>query len=218
MRAGAPVVVKLGGSLMAGADLDALLDQVIDAVRPVVIVCGGGMFADAVRAAQGRLGFSDGLAHRLALDAMSQFAAVIAERRPQLALCNSLQAIAMAFERDRQALWHPVALRDGHPAIPETWAVTSDSLALFVAREIAAAAVILVKSADPAAAAAATAQPDGSGPAVLRLVAAGHLDAAFPAFLAGGSGIVRILGPADHDRLGAAIAAPEGDIGFDPLD
>ncbi|MBT9288981.1 amino acid kinase family protein [Prosthecodimorpha staleyi] len=214
MRTGTPVVVKLGGSLMAGADLDILLDQAIGAARPTVIVCGGGLFADAVRTAQGRLGFSDGLAHRLALDAMSQFAAVIAERRPALALCNSLQAVAMAFERDRQALWHPVALRDGHPAIPETWAVTSDSLAQFVAREIGAAALILVKSADPAAAAAAGGD---SGPPLLRLVAAGHLDAAFPAFLAGGSGIVRILGPADHARLGAAIAAPEGDIGFDPL-
>ena len=44
-RARPSVVVKLGGSLMAGADLDALVDAALAAPARVTIVPGGGGFA-----------------------------------------------------------------------------------------------------------------------------------------------------------------------------
>lgn len=201
-----PVVVKLGGSLIAGpADLDPLLDAVLAAPRPTVVVAGGGPFADAVRAAQAAIGFSEALAHRLALDAMGHFAEVIAERRPAFVRVSGRPSVAAAHAAGRQALWDPSALRAGHPDLPESWDVTSDSLALFLGREIGAAATILVKSAEPAAA---------GTPALRRLVAGGYVDRAFPAFLDRHSGIVRLLGPADHHRLGEAIADPGAAIGL----
>lgn len=204
MNGAGPVVVKLGGSLMDGAGLDPALDAVLAADRPVAIVCGGGLFGDAVRAAQARLGFSDPLAHRLALDSMSHFAEILAERRPALALADAPDAVRGRLAEGRKALWHPAVLRSGHPDIPESWAVTSDSLALWLAARIGAAAVLVVKSAEP----------DPTPPALRRLVAADYLDAAFPAFLAGYSGIVRILGPADHGRLAPAIADPTAPVGL----
>ncbi|MEJ1160809.1 amino acid kinase family protein [Prosthecomicrobium sp. N25] len=202
MPAAAPVVVKLGGSLMTGANLSVLLDAIAAARRPVAIVCGGGLFADAVRAAQHRLGFSEGLAHRLALDAMGHFAEFVAELRPTFRLAAAPAEVWTALAAGAPVLWQPAALRAGDPAIPESWAVTSDSLALHLAAGIGAAALLLVKSAEPSPGA----DLDG-------LIGRGYLDQAFPAFLAGYSGIVRLLGPADHRRLGQAIGDPAAAIG-----
>ena len=89
-------------------------------------------------------------------------------------------------EVPRAHVWDPCALRAGHPDIPESWEVTSDSLALWLAAEAGAAACLLVKSA-PA--------PRGSGPADWARL--GLVDAAFPAFAARYRGSIRIEGPAD---------------------
>ncbi|WP_245930562.1 uridylate kinase [Methylobacterium radiodurans] len=82
-------------------------------------------------------------------------------------------------------VWNPSSLRAGHPDIPETWDVTSDSLALWLARDVGAAACILVKSAAP---------PPGTGPA--DWARHGLVDAAFPTFAARYRGSIRIEGPA----------------------
>ena len=60
-----PVVVKLGGSVVRSAELPAWLDAIAASRHPIVIVPGGGALADEVRAAQARLGFGDGAAHRM---------------------------------------------------------------------------------------------------------------------------------------------------------
>ncbi len=198
-RGGTLVVVKLGGSLIN--DRERLVDlatAIVAAPGRPVIVPGGGIFADAVRGGQEALRFSDALAHRLALDAMGHFAEVLCELVPGLALATSSAAVAPAHAEGLVPVWTPAALRSGHTDIPESWDVTSDSLAAFLATEIGADALILVKSA------MVPPQPADT----LHL-----LDAAFPAFLAHCSGIVRVLGSDDHHRLGLAIADPAAAIG-----
>src|SRR5688572_11112389 len=69
-----PTVVKLGGSYALSPRLPAILAAIRASHVPVVVVPGGGPFADAVRAAQPRMGFGDRAAHRMALLAMAQFA------------------------------------------------------------------------------------------------------------------------------------------------
>ncbi len=180
------VVVKLGGSLLADpARLRARLAQLAaGAAGPCLIVPGGGPFAEAVRTAQAALGFGDALAHRLALDAMGRMAEVFRAIEPGLEIFATVLP-SSAGEGSGARVWDPCALRAGHPDIPESWAVTSDSLALWLARETGARACILVKSADA---------PAGSGPADWARL--GLVDAAFPAFAARYPGTIRIEGPA----------------------
>ena len=66
MTGAPPTIVKLGGSLVSdAARLGRLLGALADGGEGrCVVVPGGGPFADAVRQAQGRLGFSDALARR----------------------------------------------------------------------------------------------------------------------------------------------------------
>lgn len=197
-------VVKLGGSLLADPErLRARLRRLAaGADGPCLIVPGGGPFADAVRAAQGALGFDDALAHRLALDAMGRMAEVFLDLEPGLRIERTLPDQDVSGSRDEAPspagergpatgpglarVWDPMALRAGHPDIPESWDVTSDSLALWLAQRIGAAACILVKSLGP---------PPGTGPAEWARL--GLVDAAFPTFAARYRGTIRIEGPAE---------------------
>jgi len=235
-------VVKLGGSLLADPErLRARLRRLAaGADGPCLIVPGGGPFADAVRAAQGALGFDDALAHRLALDAMGRMAEVFLDLEPELRIERTLPDQDVGGSRDEAPspvrervgvrdenstdraqrhrgdvqphpnrshpspcpsparergpatgpglarVWDPMALRAGHPDIPESWDVTSDSLALWLAGQVGAAACILVKSLGP---------PPGTGPAEWARL--GLVDAAFPTFAARYRGTIRIEGPAE---------------------
>ena len=71
-------IVKLGGSLARTPHCAAWLDTLAAWGGPLILVPGGGPFADCVRVAQAAIGFDDAAAHRMALLAMEQFAIVLA--------------------------------------------------------------------------------------------------------------------------------------------
>jgi aspartokinase-like uncharacterized kinase len=179
-------VAKVGGSLVSEAGrLRAVLSGLASgADGPCVVVPGGGVFAEAVRTAQAALGFDDALAHRLALDAMGRMAEIFCALEPRLHRAATRDAAAAILTRGGTPVWDPAALKAGHPDIPETWAVTSDSLALWLATRWGAPRCILVKSAD---------RPPGAGlPDLVRL---GLVDAAFPNFAERYPGTIEIRGP-----------------------
>ncbi|MGU3662862.1 uridylate kinase [Methylobacterium sp. A49B] len=189
------VIVKVGGSLEADPHRRrALLARLADGTHGrCIIVPGGGTFAGAVRAAQMREGFSDAEAHRRALDAMSDAAGIFRGIEPRLV--QTFEPWAEAGSATAR-VWNPRRLRAGHPDIPETWDVTSDSLALWLAGRIDAESCVLVKSRDaaPAQDAAALAQD-------------GLVDAAFPSFAARYAGRIEIWGPSGPVPVTARAAA-----------
>jgi aspartokinase-like uncharacterized kinase len=135
-----PLVVKIGGGLLRDEGLEGLRRacaevKEIAARRPVLVVPGGGPFADAVRALDAQVGLGDAVAHRLALHAMDQLGLLLA---PLLAGREiKVLAVAQAFA--------------GRPDVPESWDVTSDSLAVLAAGTIGAEEAILLKPVEPPA-------------------------------------------------------------------
>lgn len=191
-------VVKIGGSLCGSARLERLLGQLASEIEtPLVLVAGGGPFADAVRQVQAAMPFDDILAHRLALDAMTHLAEVLATRHPRLTAVGSRADVTTALGEGRLPIWHPAELRAGHPDIAESWAVTSDSLAAWLAAELRADRFILVKSVDV---------PAESTPAAL--AAADIVDAHFPRYAARFAGSIVVAGPSSDDRLAALFPVP----------
>ena len=88
-------IVKLGGSLIGSPALKGWLDKLVQfGDGKVVIVPGGGLFADAVRNAQSKTGINDETAHQMALVAMDQYAALMAGLNPKLVLASSELEIA----------------------------------------------------------------------------------------------------------------------------
>ena len=112
----------------------------------VVVVPGGGLFADAVREAQQLTNISDAMAHKLALLAMDQFGLLMAGINPALATASSELEIAERGWQHRGIVWLPskMVLADG--SIPQNWQVTSDSLSAWLANKLGATQLMLVKS------------------------------------------------------------------------
>jgi 5-(aminomethyl)-3-furanmethanol phosphate kinase len=171
-------VVKIGGSVASGDALASWIGLFDRRQRPrVVIVPGGGAFADQVRIAQRDRRFDDSVAHRMALMAMDQMGLMFTALSPALRTATTRMAIAEAHRRGYVPVWLPTRMATGRKDIPETWEVTSDSLAAWLAGALTADRLVLVKSADP---------PDGPVTAAA-LCRYGLVDKAFSRFISGRS-------------------------------
>lgn len=188
-------VVKLGGALLATPALGEWL-AVCAAPAPVrcLVVAGGGGLADEVRQLQRRWQFDDGLAHELAIETMRMHARMLAARVPTLPLSTASTAAAWSANGSTGALW---LAPPGCAALlrPASWAVTADSIALWLAQRLQAAALIVVKAL-PAARLV--------GGDAAAFAAAGVLDQNFPARLAAAPLPVRIVA---RDQAAAFAAA-----------
>ena len=137
-------MVKIGGGLLRAEGLEGLRRACtevneIATRRPVLVVPGGGPFADAVRAVDAQVGLGDGVAHELALRAMDQLGAMLA---PMLSAAEPLTDLVAPRALGVLAAAPAFTGRSG---IPESWAVTSDSLAVLAAGAIGAEEAVLLK-------------------------------------------------------------------------
>ena len=142
------IVIKLGGSLLAyPTQLDAVLTIVWDAAADsrLLIVPGGGPFADTVRQVDRDLGLSDDAAHWMAVLAMDQYAHLIISRLTGSALVEDVAEIGFAIAAAQVPVLAPSRwVRDADP-LPHTWDVTSDSIAAWIAGTIGAERLVVIK-------------------------------------------------------------------------
>lgn len=145
-------VIKLGGSLLGSDELRHWLRLVAQyGDGRVIIVPGGGVFADVVRDVYQQMPMTESCAHALAVSAMNQFGTLLIDQIPALVPAHSELEIAERSWQHRGIVWMPskMVMAEGDD-IPHSWDVTSDSLALWLANKISAEHLILVKSAPPA--------------------------------------------------------------------
>jgi aspartokinase-like uncharacterized kinase len=140
-------IVKLGGSLCA----DPVLPQWLDLLAQlgggrVTLVGGGGSFADEVRRLQSHWKFNDLAAHNMAVLAMAQTAYQLNAMNPALQLASSRSDIRRVLHKGQTALWLPFELQREQADAQTNWEVTSDSLALDLARRLNAERLVVVKS------------------------------------------------------------------------
>lgn len=197
---GGPVVVKLGGSFAFSAHLRDWLEALAACAGRVVIVPGGGPFADAVRAAQPRIGFDDGAAHHMALLAMEQFGQALVGLNNLLSPATSVDAIRRDLAAKRVPVWMATQMALSATDIAPTWDTTSDSLAAWLAGKLGAGQLIIVKHGEFSR----------DGASVDELAARGIIDVAFARHLRDSGVETFILGPADHGA--AAVAIRDGAV------
>src|SRR5271169_3598422 len=137
-------IVKLGGSHANGPYIKDWLAAIVAEAGTIAIVPGGGLFADAVRTAQASMGYDDRAAHIMALMAMAQFGCALQSLNPVLRLATSRSAILRALKERRVPVWSPEQMARA-AALPETWDLTSDSLAAWLAGALGAGHLLLVK-------------------------------------------------------------------------
>jgi aspartokinase-like uncharacterized kinase len=140
-------VVKLGGSLARDLLLPQWLQMLADhGGGRVVIVPGGGPFADAARDAQAIWSLNDLTAHNMAILGMAQFGSLLQGLCPTLVTAPNVAEVDRALKTGKVAIWLPFDLLREAPDELTNWDVTSDSLALWLAGQLGAAHVALVKS------------------------------------------------------------------------
>ena len=162
-------VVKLGGSWADSPCLPRWLKTLVrNGGGRVVLVPGGGPFADQVRRQQRRWGFDDRSAHCMALLAMHQYGWMLAALEDDLVPTERIESLDRSVRQGRVPVWLPALEALDAVGIPASWSVTSDSLAAWLASRLAARGVVLLKRVSAGV----------SDPQSLRR--AGIVDAAFP--------------------------------------
>lgn len=141
-------VIKLGGSLMGSSELPLWLNSIELASEEsnLVIVPGGGKFADSIRDLQNRYQFNDLAAHQMALLAMCQYGYYLSALNPQLRIIKNHADLTENMGKQLPLLWLPYSLIEDDSEIEASWDVTSDSIALWLATKLSAVKLILVKS------------------------------------------------------------------------
>jgi 5-(aminomethyl)-3-furanmethanol phosphate kinase len=166
-------VIKIGGSLLGANELASWLRIVsLYGDGKVIIVPGGGVFADAVRSAQHITELSEKCAHELAVKSMDQFASILVDIEPSLAKARNELELAERGWQHRGIVWLPSEMVLADSDIPQTWDVTSDSIAAWLADRVNADRLILLKSGNPIAESN-----------LQDLVDQGYVDKAFPSFI-----------------------------------
>ena len=190
-----PLVVKVGGSLLETGQLAVLLATIANAGRPVVVVPGGGAFADKVRDLQHALKFDDATAHRLAMLGMHQMAEVFITTNMRLRIADSLDAIVDVLASGDIPVWVPLPMLEHDATIPRDWSITSDGIAARLAELLGGAPLVLLKScAVPQAASTVTLADDGV------------VDVVFPGIVARANLDWRVFGPDDNEAFAALLA------------
>jgi aspartokinase-like uncharacterized kinase len=183
-------VVKVGGSLL---DFDLFAERIEDWVRrcpsaKTVFVVGGGHRADQVRQWEQRFSLDPSESHWNCIEMMELNAILVASWFPGWVWIDDLDPLRdsnhfrdLDLSRDKD-LPIPIVfapkkwLVNLQPPLPESWVVTSDSIAARLASELKAKELVVLKSADP---------PIGEN--ILSLVESGYLDQYFPVAAAGQS-------------------------------
>ena len=187
-------IVKLGGSAAFTPALRHLLTLLEGCGGRVCIVPGGGPFSESVRHAQSDMGFDDEAAHRMAILGMEQYAHALKSLCPSLHAVATRDDILDSSRAGSASLWFPAALLIDDETIDHSWQVTSDSLAVWMAKMCGVGRVVLIKQVERAV------ETD-----VLTLSRRGVVDAALPDMLADWPGALFIANAGAEESLRAAI-------------
>jgi (4-(4-[2-(gamma-L-glutamylamino)ethyl]phenoxymethyl)furan-2-yl)methanamine synthase len=147
-RALVDTVVKLGGGVLSHAEhFEGALTAIAAAARehPLLVVPGGGPFADAVREVDRRYGLADVAAHWMAVLAMDQYAHLVVARLAGAVLVEAPAEIAAALGAGRVPVLAPSRWLRAADPLPHSWDVTSDSLAAWIAGVAGASRLVLIK-------------------------------------------------------------------------
>lgn len=189
-------VVKLGGSLIGSRELKEWLDIIARlGDGKVIIVPGGGVFADAVRTAQKLSGVDDVTAHQMAVMSMDQCGVMMAGLNPSIVTAASELELAERGWQHRGIVWLPSRMVIADETIPANWDMTSDSLAAWLAQKIGATHLLLVKSLRPEA-----------GINLEQLVDQGIVDPCLPEFVRGQGFKTWLVNKADYQHFQQAFS------------
>jgi len=145
------IVVKIGGSLaLHPQKLRSLCAKLSETSKKhrLIVVPGGGEFADTVRNLDKRFSLSPAVAHRMAILGMDQYGLMLSNLIPNSRLATTLNDLQKTMDSGRLTVFLPSASLVAEDALKNSWDVTSDSITVFIALKLHSARVILATDVD----------------------------------------------------------------------
>jgi hypothetical protein len=143
-------VLKVGGSVAEyPASLKRLCEElaVLAKDHKILVVPGGGRFADVVRDFDETYGLSNVVAHKMAVLAMDQFGLFLSHITPNSHVSYSLENMKDS-RKGTLPIFLPSRLIFRKDPFEYSWDVTSDSIAAYIASLVHARKLVLVTSVD----------------------------------------------------------------------
>ena len=135
-------VLKIGGSWITNPNLITLLKRLDKKKRgKIIIVAGGGCFADSVRYAFKKTRMSENLANSLALKSTEIFSSYMKEINKNFYLTSN-----KCFKKKSINVWLPSVILSNEKSFKKNWNSTSDSVAAWLSKNIQAEGLVFVKS------------------------------------------------------------------------
>jgi aspartokinase-like uncharacterized kinase len=144
-------VIKIGGSLAEEPKaLRKLCMKLSELAKKyaVIFVPGGGRFADVVRIFDKRYTLSNHVSHKMAILAIDQFGLLLSDIMPDSYVFHRLEDAKAKAEANDAPVFLPSTLMFEQNPLENSWAVTSDSIAAHVAKQVDAKKLILVTNVD----------------------------------------------------------------------
>ncbi len=144
-------VVKVGGSLAQDPEILRRLCSKLSEYAmeySMVIVPGGGRFADVVREFDHDFALSQTTSHKMAILGMDQYALLLADITPHSRLVSTFKEVEKFSEVKKAQILLPSHIMFEENPLENSWNVTSDSIAAYAASRLGATKVILVTNVD----------------------------------------------------------------------
>lgn len=144
-------VVKIGGSLALYPErLRALCAKLVEVSHKhkLLVLPGGGEFADTVRDLDKRFNLSPKATHRMAILGMDQYGYLLSDLIRGSHASNKFEDTKKLLLQDKLPVFLPSNFLFEDTSLENSWDVTSDSIAIYIAGKLQAEKVILVKDVD----------------------------------------------------------------------
>jgi len=139
--------IKIGGSMYGSQYLVEWLQAISDrSTKKIIIVPGGGPFADQVRQADEKYNLDQVRTHNMAIMAMQQYGTLLASLCPTVVTADTRNKIQLAWQNSKAVVWEPYNMLRDECELEKSWDVTSDSITIWLASKLGLKNVILVKS------------------------------------------------------------------------
>jgi hypothetical protein len=140
-------IVKVGGSLASHPEqlrtLCAKLSEV-SKKHKLIVVPGGGEFADTARNLDKRFNLSSAVSHRMAILGMDQYGCLLSDLLPHSSMINKLEDAQRILDLGKLPVFLPSNFLFSRDPLENSWEVTSDSIAVYIAGQLYASRVVLV--------------------------------------------------------------------------
>ncbi|MBY8980432.1 MAG: hypothetical protein KGD72_08585 [Candidatus Lokiarchaeota archaeon] len=145
-------VFKIGGKILENfKDIKSTISQLTQLfedkiLQKIIVIPGGGSFANFVRSLDDVLQIGDDLAHWIAIYSMNYNGIMLHRKYPDFEIIEKLKIFQEA--KQKFCIFLPYRFLREDDILPHNWDVTSDSIALYIATKLKLSQCFLIKNID----------------------------------------------------------------------